>query len=164
MKVIFPTPEFEAAFHAQKLVGNSFLSAAFGFWLDDNPELRSPFPDYVREPLIQNTFVAFMHWAFAQDAAHTDEDALSYAFQEIIKAEGMKLVATDDERLSIQHPHFPRIGDRATIPERGAAGTYTVVHRGIVRGEGKPQRLVVRMLNYETMHPLETSFAVEEES
>ncbi len=156
MKIIFPTVEFEKRCHEQQIIGESFLTAAFDFWLYDNADLRSPFPAYTHEPLIQNTFTRLMHWAFEQDATSVDEDEISQVFQAIIMEEGAKLVQTDDERLTILYPEFPRINDKTTVEGRGS---HTVSRRHLQDRDGQ-LFLKIYLMNEVTKGLLETEYAV----
>jgi hypothetical protein len=156
MKIIFPTEEFERKCREQQIFGESFLAAAFEFWLDDSAQLRSPFPAYTHEPLIQNTFQRLMHWAFEQTPETVNEDLLSEIFQAIITEEGTQLVQTDDERLTILHPNFPRIADAANLPDKGA---YQVVRRHLLERDEK-LFLKIYLLHNTTKDLLETEFDV----
>ena len=156
MKIIFPTEEFERRCREQTLIGNDFLSEAFDFWLQDNDQLRSPFGAYIHEPLIQNTFERLMHWSFAQSIDTVDEALLSEVFQAIITDEGSKLVATDDERLSIVYPNFPRIGDTTTVADKGS---YTVSRRQLLPREDK-LFLQIYLMHLITKDLLATEFDV----
>lgn len=156
MKIIFPTEEFERRCREQQLIGESFLIEAFNFWLYDNAELRSPFPSYTHEPLIQNTFERLMHWAFERTVAQTSDDEISEVFQAIITEEGVKLVQTDDERLSILYPDFPRVGDKTTIEERGR---YAVTRR-VLYQKDEGLFLKVYLMNEVTKGVLETEYEV----
>ncbi len=158
MKIIFPTEEFERRCRNQTIIGESFLIDAFNFWLYDNENLRSPFPSYIHEPLMQNTFERVMHWAFERDAAQTNEDEISQIFQAIITEEGAKLVASDEERLSILYPDFPRVGDKTTVEARGK---YTVSRRNLIT---KNNRLFLKvyLMNDITKALLETEYEIED--
>ncbi|MEY4926536.1 MAG: hypothetical protein RI894_972 [Bacteroidota bacterium] len=156
MKIIFPTEEFEQRCREQQIIGETFLIEAFNFWLHDNPDLRTPFPMYIQEPLVQNTFQRLMHWAFLQDASQTDEDEISQIFQAVITEEAAKLVQTDDERLTILYPEFPRIGDKTTVAERG---TYTVCRRYLQDRNGQ-RFLKVYLMNDVTKGLLDTEYEV----
>ena len=157
MKIIFPTEAFEARCREQEIIGETFLTEAFAYFLDDNPELRSPFPPYTHEALIQNTFQRTMHWAFEQDKSSMTDDIVSATFHAILLEEGQKLVATDDERLTIAYPELPRTGDTANIPEKGV---YKVSRRLLYE---KENALFLKIFLQHTLtgHLLETEFEVD---
>lgn len=88
--------------------------AAFRYWLEDHEALRSPFPAYMRELLQEHTFCHFMGWMFQQpNPTVLTAEAVSEAFGTIIQTVGQALARTDDDRLTIQAPGLPRVGDTA---------------------------------------------------
>ncbi len=156
MKIIFENEIFEQQCRQQTIIGQDFLTEAFNFWLHDSENLRSPFPTYTHEPLIQNTFTRLMHWAFAQDANEVTEEKISQIFQAIITEEGSALVQTDDERLSIVYPEYPRIGDAASLPDKGK---YKVVRREL--SDRNDHLFLKLILQHDTTSALlETEFEV----
>jgi hypothetical protein len=156
MKIIFPTEAFEQRCREQEIVGETFLSEGFAFLLDDNPELRSPFPAYTHDALIQNSFQRIMHWAFEQDKKNVTDEILSTVFQGIVFEEGQKLVATDDERLTIAYPELPRIGDTTSIPDKG---NYKISRRHLYQKDDALW-LKIFLQNTLTGHLMETEFEI----
>jgi hypothetical protein len=156
MKIIFPTETFEQRCREQEIVGDAFLREAFDYYLHDNADLRSPFPEYTHDALIQNTFQRIMHWAFEQDKTQMTDEIVSNTFYAILIAEGEKLVATDDERLSILYPELPRTGDTTTIQDKG---TYKISRRHL---HEKDDTLFLKIFLQNTLtgHLMETEFEV----
>ena len=156
MKIIFPTETFEQRCREQEIVGDAFLREAFDYYLFDNADLRSPFPEYTHESLIQNTFQRIMHWAFQQNKAEMTDEIVSSTFYAILLEEAQQLVATDDERLSLLYPELPRIGDTTNIPDKG---TYKISRRHLY-DKGDALFLKIFLQNTLTGHLMETDFEV----
>lgn len=157
MKIIFPTEAFEQRCREQEIVGETFLSEGFAYHFDDNADLRSPFPAYTHDALVQNTFQRIMHWAFEQDKTRVTDEILTSVFQSILVEEGQKLVATDDERLSIAYPELPRLGDTTNIAEKGV---YKISRRHLYQKEDA-LFLKIFLQNTLTGHVMEADYEVE---
>lgn len=104
----------EEKLKSQNYIEKEMIDAAFHFWLTDTQHLRSPFPIYIREQLKEKATAKFIDWANQiSDKAKKEinDEILAEKFEEIIFECALKLVFTDDERLTIRYPFMPRKND-----------------------------------------------------
>lgn len=148
----------------QTLIGQDFIEAAFQDWLEDHEDYRCPFPEQMQAELRERTFRSFMEWTFHLD--NPDQlraEDLSEKFGEIIQAEGFALAQTNEERLTIQYPDLPRLGDQINFHDaQSQIRAGEIIQRSIQEKAGnKELRVVVRY--FETGEEWETSFDLVEE-
>ncbi len=93
---------------------SELVEQTFTFWFSDNGHIRSPFPEYIRAELKQKATEKFFKWA-AQLTDETEkvvnEAIVGEKFEEFIFEIALQLVKTDDERITVNYPFLPRIGD-----------------------------------------------------
>jgi len=110
--------------NSETLIGNKpelknkidpeMIKAAFDFWFNSNNHVRSPFPDYIREKLEEESIEKFLSWnSQISDKARKDinDEILAEKFEEIIFELALSMVITEDEKLTIRYPFMLRIGD-----------------------------------------------------
>jgi hypothetical protein len=148
MNYALPDDVYLQRLEHQTVVGQDFMDAAFRYWLEDNDDRRSPFPEHMRDELRRRTFRLIMEWTFQLDDPEIPGSGeMSAKFEEIIEAVGLALARTDEERLVIQYPGLPRVGDTVNLPAPGSgARTGEIVQRSLVEDMGKKQmRVLVRL-------------------
>lgn len=94
---------------------SEMIEAAFEFWFKDNQHIRSPFPEYIRQKLKQNAVAKFSRWVNNLKSEAKDEmneEMIAEKFEQILFEEAVKLVMTEDEKITLHYPFLPRIGDR----------------------------------------------------
>lgn len=104
----------------QSLIDNEMLESAFNFWYSDKEHIRSPFPDYIREPLRMKVLDKFFDWVKKiSDKAKEEinDEIVAEKFEEILFEAALPLVLTEDERLTIRYPFMMRIGDIVKVKE-----------------------------------------------
>lgn len=94
------------------------FEATFNFWFNDEKHIRSPFPLYIRDSLTKISIEKFLEWTTQiKDDAKKDlnDEILAEKFEEIIFENALKLVLTEDEKLTIKYPFLLRIDDRIFV-------------------------------------------------
>lgn len=94
---------------------SDLLREAFRFWFNDHDHLRSPFPDYIQAPLKERATDVFLDWVNSLPENPDDEisdEMVAEKFEEILFSEAMEMVKTQDERITLQYPFLPRVGDQ----------------------------------------------------
>ncbi len=136
---IYTEDEFNLRLEKQSLITREFWDAAIQYYLEDHDDFRSPFPERMREELEEKTFRQFMEWTFQLvDPGSASEEMFSQKFDEIIHRVGLSLAQSDEERLTIQYPELPRIGDRINAHEGESDGRRgEIINRWLVEIDGK---------------------------
>lgn len=112
------------------LVQSEMIQAAFDFWFKDHDHIRSPFPEYIREPLRMKTLDKFFDWINnISERAKKDinDEIVAEKFEEILFEEAATIVLTEDEKLTILYPFMPRIDD--VIKPKGQDEESKVISR-----------------------------------
>jgi hypothetical protein len=113
----------------------------------------------MREELEEKTFRLFLEWIFQlDDPDAVSAEMLSQQFNEIIQMVGLSLSQSEDERLTIQYPELPRVGDKVNTHESESEPRKgEIIDRQLVEIEGKKvMRVVVRY--FDTGEEWESSF------
>ena len=144
----------------QTLVGREFLAQGFAYWTTDDGPQRSPFPQYMREELEELAVRLFLDRAAQiEDPDAIDDAALSELFTEAIFDVGLHLARTDDDRLTIRYPDFPRVGDTVNRHRDGEASRRAeVMRRRVDEAEGL---LVIEARFLDTGEAWETMFPLD---
>jgi hypothetical protein len=98
----------------ETILDQEMIKAAFEFWLNDHEQIRSPFPSYIHNELKQSAIKRAIEWAKRipkEKEKELGDEINAERFEELMFEEGMKLVKTEDEVLTIKYPFMPRIGD-----------------------------------------------------
>lgn len=109
-----PNTEFETYVKAQTFISSDFMEHGFRFWFDKNNHIRSPFPQEIRKEIEENTFKTFLEWTWGlteKEKREMKDEELIEMFEVVLFNEAMKIVETDDQRLTIAYPFMPRLGD-----------------------------------------------------
>ncbi len=163
MIFVHPDDEYLQRLEHQTLIGQDFIEAAFRDWLEDSDDYRCPFPEAMREELSEKTFRLFMEWTFQLDnSTPISSDVLSEKFGEIIQNVGLSLAQTDDERITIQYPGLPRVGDKVNFHDSVTEmRTGEIIQRYLIENTGKKE-IRVRVRYSDTAEEWETSFELNE--
>lgn len=99
---------------SQSYIESEMIEAALFFWFNNKEHIRSPFPDYIRTNLETDAIHLFLDWSEKlTDKAKKEinDDILAEKFEEILFETAIKMVMTEDEKLTIRYPFMVRIGD-----------------------------------------------------
>lgn len=158
-------PEIEIRLTNQDYIDADMIEAAFSFWFSDNQHLRSPFPFYIREKLQMDASHHFLDWAEKlTDKAKKDinDEILAEKFEEIIFEMALKMVLTEDEKISIRYPFMPRKGDQLNQKDQQGVETPSVVTDRIYYKKGDEAFLKVKLKNLATNNEWVTEFELPE--
>ena len=120
---------------------SELIEETFKFWFSDNDHIRTPFPEYIRFDLQQKAVAKFFEWASnlhpkAKD--EVNEEIIAEKFEEIIFEIATQLVLTEDEKLTIEYPFLPRLGDVIYEDVENQKGESTVIDRSKINEEDTP--------------------------
>jgi len=93
---------------------SELVEQTFNFWFTDNDHIRSPFPEYIRPILKEKAVDGFFKWVNNLNPKAKDEmndEMIAEKFEEIIFEIALNMVITEDEKITIQYPFLPRVGD-----------------------------------------------------
>ena len=139
----------------------NMLEASFNFWFTDNEHIRSPFPDYTKEDILQQSTARFNRWVEnISDKAQKEinDEILVEKLEEFIFEIGLSLVKTEDEKITIQYPFLPRVNDVITIKDESKPiGESKVTEREIIK-RGDESFLKIKLLSLELNETWETEF------
>jgi len=94
------------------------MTAAFDYWFSDNGHVRSPFPFYIHEELREKAISKFLSWTQQipiKAKKEINDEIVAEKFEEILFETALKLVITEDEKLTIRYPFLMRIGDAIKV-------------------------------------------------
>ena len=120
----------------KELMNSDLVEATFNFWFTDRDHIRSPFPHYIQERLKTEATAIFFEWVEGLDEKAEEEvndELIGEKFEEIIFENAMKLVLTDDEKITIQYPFLPRVSDEIFRDEQSKNGDSIIIDRMIVK-------------------------------
>lgn len=99
---------------------SELVEQTFNFWFKGPDHIRSPFPEYMHRELKDKSVERFYKWARGLDHGaqkEINETILGEKFEEIIFEIAMDLALTEDEKVTINYPFMPRIGDEINAHE-----------------------------------------------
>ena len=95
---------------------SEFVEGTFDFWFNPQEDhIRSPFPEYIRPQLKILSTEKFFLWSNNLNPKAKDEvndEIIAEKFEELIFETAIELVRTEDEKITINYPFLPRIGDQ----------------------------------------------------
>lgn len=115
---------------------SEMVEQTFHFWFQDQDHIRTPFPEYIRDTLKKKSVDSFFQWASKlNDKAkeEVNDEIISEKFEEIIFETAQELVKSEDEKITINFPFMPRVGDVINKSETGAEEKSIVKSRAIVK-------------------------------
>lgn len=136
---------------------SELVEQTFKFWFTDNQHIRSPFPGYVQNELKGIATDRFFNWANGLNPKAKDElndEAVGEKFEECIFESALKLIKTEDERITILYPFLPRLGDNLSDDGKEAS---SVIDREIYK-EGDMSFLKIKCKTDGSEDKWETSF------
>ncbi len=120
---------------------SELVEQTFNFWFSDNEHIRSPFPDYIRPILKEKAVNSFFKWVSGLNPKAKEEvndEMIAERFEEIIFETALELVITDDEKITIQYPFLPRLGDEITNKENDIQVISRIIDRSILKDIDTP--------------------------
>ncbi len=120
---------------------SELVEQTFNFWFSDNEHIRSPFPDYIRPILKEKAVNSFFKWVSGLNPKAKEEvndEMIAERFEEIIFETALELVITDDEKITIQYPFLPRLGDEITNKENDIQVISCIIDRSILKDIDTP--------------------------
>lgn len=155
----------EEKIQSQTYIDTEMLEATFNFWYNDDKHIRSPFPVYIREQLTEISTELFLKWAKQIDSKakkDINDEILAEKFEEIIFETAMKLVLTEDEKLTISYPFLLRIDDVITVKDMSENESQSkVVDRSIIKkGDNVFMKVIFKHIT--TNEKWETEFELPE--
>lgn len=138
---------------------SEMVEQTFNFWFSDNEHIRSPFPEYIRPILKENSVDGFFKWVSNLNPKAKEEvndEMIAEKFEEIIFETAMRLVQTEDEKITIQYPFLPRVDDEIRNNEEDTQ-VSKIIDRIILK-EGDTKFLKVRLENVNDQQVWETKF------
>lgn len=120
---------------------SELVEQTFNFWFSDNEHIRSPFPDYIRPILKEKAVNSFFKWVSGLNPKAKEEvndEMIAERFEEIIFETALELVITDDEKITIQYPFLPRLGDEITNKENDIQVISRIIDRSILKDIDSP--------------------------
>lgn len=98
----------------ERIESSELIEQTFKFWFKDHDHIRSPFPEYIRYNLQEKATDRFYEWVRNLNPKAKDEvndEIIAERFEEFIFETATELVMTEDEKLTIEYPFLPRLGD-----------------------------------------------------
>ncbi len=142
------------------------IEAALEFWFRDSEHIRSPFPFYIQDELSTQATEKFLVWTkHVRDDAkeEVNDEILAEKFEEILFELGLKMVMTEDEKITIRYPFMPRIDDIIKVKELvpDAASESKVIDRWHFK-KGDESFLKVKLRRVGSGEVWETEFELPE--
>lgn len=142
------------------LESSEMVEQTFEFWFKGQEHIRSPFPEYIRSELKTNAVKMFFNWAATLNEKASEEindEIIGEKFEEIIFEIALNLVQTEDEKITINYPFMPRIGDDIDEQQNGNNESSVILDRSIVK-EGDHSYLDVKLEKKSSKEKWETKF------
>jgi len=136
---------------------SELVEQTFKFWFNNNEHIRSPFPDYIQSDLKHEATGKFFNWAKGLDPKAKDElndEAVGEKFEELIFETALKLIKTEDERITILYPFLPRLNDEL----KDDNGVDSIIIDRSIYKEGDTSFLKVKCEKNDSKEKWETSF------
>ena len=115
---------------------SEMVEQTFRFWFQDQEHIRSPFPAYIQPTLKEQSINKFFQWVSKLNDAAKDEindEIIAEKFEEIIFETAQELVKSEDEKITINFPFMPRVGDSINNSEVETTKESIVRSRSIVK-------------------------------
>lgn len=102
-------------FSFEEVESSEIVRQSFNFWFSDNGHIRSPFPAEIISTLKINSILQFQNWLNnlpSQVKKEEIDNVIIEKFEEFLFESGLSLVQNEDQKISINYPFLPRIGDK----------------------------------------------------
>lgn len=119
---------------------SDLTDAALQFWYNDHKHIRSPFPKYIRDELKNISVKRFSKWIESltkKAEKDVNDEIVAEKFEEILFEEALKLVLTEDEKITILYPFLPRIGDKSVMTDSTNQSTERLIIDRVIVKEGE---------------------------
>ncbi|MBL6663334.1 MAG: hypothetical protein ISP71_04435 [Flavobacteriales bacterium] len=120
---------------SKDMVDGQLVEQTLSFWFNNEDlQIRSPFPEYIRPDLKRTATQAFYVWlnGLSEGAEkELNDEMIGEKFEEILFEEGLKLVHTEDEKISINYPFLPRLSD--VINANDESEKSVIIDRSVVK-------------------------------
>jgi len=138
---------------------SELVEQTFNFWFTDNDHIRSPFPEYIRPMLKERAVDGFFKWVSNLNPKAKEEvndEMVAEKFEEIIFEIALNMVMTEDEKITIQYPFLPRVGDEIYANETPDLKS-NIIDRTLLK-EGDDSFLTVKAEEVASKQVWETKF------
>ncbi|PKP51564.1 MAG: hypothetical protein CVT95_00620 [Bacteroidetes bacterium HGW-Bacteroidetes-12] len=138
---------------------SELVEQTFNFWFTDNDHIRSPFPEYIRPILKEKAVDGFFKWVSNLNPKAKEEvndEMVAEKFEEIIFEIALNMVITEDEKITIQYPFLPRVGDEIYANETPDLKS-NIIDRSLLK-EGDDSFLKVKAEELASKKVWETKF------
>ncbi len=139
---------------------SEMVEQTFKFWFTDNQHIRSPFPAYIQDDVKKISTKNFFNWASNLNPKAKDEvndEVLSEKFEEFIFEAAADLVMTEDEKITIEYPFLPRLGDVIFEDVENKKGESTIMDRALIK-EGDDSFMRIKLEKIDSKEKWETKF------
>jgi len=144
-----------------KVESSELVDQTFDFWFNGRDHIRSPFPKYIHSELKSISTQKFYKWAAGLDVNAKDEvneTIIGEKFEEIIFEAAMDLVMTDDEKITINYPFLPRIGDEIDAQKEDNVDERSLIIKRSLNKNGDNLFLKVILERINSKEKWETEF------
>ncbi len=139
---------------------SELVEQTFEFWFREKDHIRSPFPEYIRPALKEESVARFFEWAHSLDPKASEEvndTIIGEKFEEIIFETALGLVLTEDEKITINYPFMPRIGDEINNKQMDDKEKSFITDRSIMK-DGDQLFLKLKLEKQDSKEVWETTF------
>lgn len=113
--------EIDLLIEKQDYIDKEMIDVSIEYWFRDHDNIRSPFPDYIKSDLKGNAVKKFLTWAgklTPEGKKEINDEILLERFEELLFEEAIKMVMTEDEKITIKYPFMLRMGDKVKEGEK----------------------------------------------
>jgi hypothetical protein len=140
---------------------SELVEQTFDFWFNNKDHIRSPFPEYIRPELKDKAVKRFHSWTSGltdKASKEVNDTIVAEKFEEIIFEIAMELVITEDEKLTVNYPFMPRVGDKIKDDnDDGEKSESVIKDRSVVKDDDRLY-LKVKLEKLESGEKWETKF------
>src|SRR5574343_918715 len=130
--------EIDLLIEKQDYIDGEMVKVSIDYWFRDHDNVRSPFPDYIKSDLKGNAVKKFLIWSeklTPDSKKEINDEILIERFEEILFEEALKMVMSEDEKITIKYPFIFRVGDKVA---KGEKPESTVVARELTSENNTP--------------------------
>jgi hypothetical protein len=113
--------EIDLLIEKQDYIDREMIDVSFEFWFRDHDNVRSPFPDYIKSDLKTSAVKNFLEWSAKltpEAKKEINDEILLERFEEIMFEEALKMVMSEEEKITVKYPFMLRIGDKVAQGEK----------------------------------------------
>ena len=127
------------------LKSSTLVNQIFDFWFKGRGHIRSPFPKDIQQEVREKSIERFQKWISGlTDAASKEinDTVVGDTFEEIIFETALRLVTKEDQKITINYPFMPRVGDEIKKDLGRGEEKSLIVDRSIAKEEDQTYLLV----------------------